>query len=170
MSSNKTCIRWSFKSFGTALHMSRGLRNVGCSMLSLHHTCLPLDWIRQEHLLVIAVACDCTITLWTAKRTQLMSLIASYACLGKPLLVWAMLVNLGLSPVAVQSAVVQSRPGFFFFFLPKNISCSFCESGWRWKKRIWCLFAAHCLFFYSNNDEIEDKYVTREKSTPWLFI
>lgn len=63
---------------------------------------------------------------------------------------------------------VQAR--LLFFFLPKNISCSFFESGWRWKKRIWCLFAAHCLFFYSNNDEIEDKYVTREKSSPWLFI
>lgn len=101
--------------------MCHSLRSVSCFMLSLHHTCPPLDRIRQEHLLVITVACDCTVTLWNAKRTQLMPLIARYAC--QPLLVWGM-VNLSLRnlfSVPDYNGTGQARPGL----IAKNIRCSF---------------------------------------------
>lgn len=82
---------------------------------------------RKEHLSVNVSACDCTITLWYAELTQLMSLMAwraKYHVRRKPLCVWARTVNLGWSPQHCKSSRVD-RFNPVRAFYTKECRCSY---------------------------------------------
>lgn len=126
---------------------------------------------RKEHLSVNVSACDCTITLWYAELTQLMSLMAwraKYHVRRKPLCVWARAVNLGWSPQHCKSSRVD-RFNPVRAFYTKECRCSYRDRTVIQERAPDAFLQPTALF--TKNDLIKKKNdLTCQKASPWPFI